>query len=100
MLPDPVDTPLNGTGEDYLGILDKTKKGPCLPWKDHEPQHNWAHNYCRNPKGNKKDKPWCYIGKDVWEYCDLPKVSAKKCKLAYIVILHIGELKVLSQRYF
>jgi hypothetical protein len=77
---DTIDAPLNGTGVDYLGILANTKRGPCQPWNEHEPQHNWAHNYCRNPKGNKKEKPWCYIAKGKWEYCDIPKVSAKECK--------------------
>ena len=78
---DPTGTPLNGTGEDYRGTLAVTSKGPCQLWSEHEPQHNWAHNYCRNPKGSKKDRPWCYVAKNEWAYCDLPKNDAKKCKL-------------------
>ena len=74
----PFDTTLNGTGADYLGTLAVTaSKARCLPWNEHEPEHNWAHNYCRNPSG-KKDRPWCYVEKNKWEYCNVPKVAARK----------------------
>lgn len=59
-----------------------TSKGPCEPWSKHEPQLNWAHNYCRNPKESKRKRPWCYVGKNEWEYCDMPAVSVTKCTLS------------------
>ena len=77
----PDDATLNGTGADYLGSLAVTISGRrCLPWNEIAPGLIWAHNYCRNPNG-KRDKPWCYIDKNKWEYCNVPEVSAKKGKL-------------------
>lgn len=33
-----------------------------------------AENFCRNPT-NKTFGPWCFVNKNEWEYCDIPKCS-------------------------
>lgn len=77
-----VNAPFNGTGENYLGTVNRSTSGkPCEPWNKHEPKHNWAHNYCRNPSGRNKRAPWCYVGKNDRELCPIPRVSTTSCKL-------------------
>lgn len=76
-----VNAPFNGTGENYLGTVNRSISGePCEPWNKHEPKHNWAHNYCRNPSGSDENAPWCYVGKNVRERCPISRVSEKSCK--------------------
>ncbi|XP_045197843.2 uncharacterized protein LOC123552331 [Mercenaria mercenaria] len=78
-------------GRDYRGTLDHTIDGyTCQKWSSHYP---WAHtllpfpyddkenrqdglgdhNYCRNPSGDRKSRPWCYTTKSKykWQYCDV-----------------------------
>lgn len=37
------------------------------------------HNYCRNPAGSRKSRPWCYTSKKklTWQYCDISICSKK-----------------------
>ncbi|XP_032241527.2 tyrosine-protein kinase transmembrane receptor ROR2 [Nematostella vectensis] len=65
----------NGTGEDYIGRLNVTKYGmPCLSWKSNDPVYKLSHNFCRNPRGQ-HEAPWCYVDKNTYEYCVIPKCS-------------------------
>ncbi|KAL4232839.1 hypothetical protein ACF0H5_007526 [Mactra antiquata] len=78
-------------GRDYRGKLDHTVDGfTCQKWSS---QYPWSHkllpypyegtkddedglgdhNYCRNPSGDRKSRPWCYTTKSKykWQYCDI-----------------------------
>lgn len=84
-------------GRDYRGILDYTMDGyTCQKWSS---QYPWDHkllpypytdlgndtdglgdhNYCRNPSGERKSRPWCYTTKSKykWQYCDISICSKK-----------------------
>jgi len=59
-------------GEDYRGQVKVSQSGkPCLQWNligSYEARHSYCRNY-----GGKKEAPWCYVGVDEMEYCDVPK---------------------------
>ncbi|KAG1650520.1 Inactive tyrosine-protein kinase transmembrane receptor ROR1 [Nymphon striatum] len=63
----------DGKGENYRGIVSKTKSGyECQPWSHQirfnpleHPEIAGGHNYCRNPNGE-NDQPWCF-SKDLTE---------------------------------
>lgn len=84
-------------GRDYRGTLDHTIDGyTCQKWSS---QYPWTHkllpypyngeenekdglgdhNYCRNPSGDRKSRPWCYTTKSKykWQYCDVSICSKK-----------------------
>ncbi|ESO89294.1 hypothetical protein LOTGIDRAFT_59723, partial [Lottia gigantea] len=76
-------------GRDYRGSLDHTMEGAtCQKWSSQYPhKHNSKpgrtdkddkdglgdHNYCRNPSGQRRKRPWCYTAKRgvKWQYCDV-----------------------------
>ncbi|XP_041351985.1 uncharacterized protein LOC121370664 [Gigantopelta aegis] len=78
-------------GRDYRGKRDHTLDGiTCQKWSDQYPhQHKLKpknknengedsdglgnHNYCRNPSGQRRKRPWCYTAKKnpKWQYCDI-----------------------------
>lgn len=84
-------------GRDYRGTLDHTMDGyTCQKWSS---QYPWAHNllsypyngtgnnteglgdhnFCRNPEGDRRSRPWCYTTKSKykWQYCDISICSKK-----------------------
>ncbi|XP_050391294.1 uncharacterized protein LOC126810336 [Patella vulgata] len=85
----------NKDGRDYRGTLDHTIEGvTCQKWSSQYPHKHATvprfdnkddrnglgdHNYCRNPKGNRKKRPWCYTAKrsTKWQYCDVGACSKK-----------------------
>ncbi|EDO43993.1 predicted protein, partial [Nematostella vectensis] len=77
----------NGTGEDYIGRLNVTKYGmPCLSWKSNDPVYKLSHNFCRNPRGQ-HEAPWCYVDKNTYEYCVIPKCSEASDAIMAVLIL-------------
>lgn len=62
-------------GISYRGNVDITETGTkCLNWKYVRRVRNndhsfWARNYCRNEKSI---KPWCYVSKTEYEFCNIP----------------------------
>ena len=81
-------------GRDYRGTLDQTIDGiTCQNWTSKYPhRHNLLasgklednpdglgeHNYCRNPKQERKRRPWCFTTKQKieWQYCDIVMCSS------------------------
>ncbi len=77
----------SSAGEDYRGRLAVTVNGNiCQMWAKHEQNlsgsgidpHDPAleENYCRNPGGESKSRPWCYVLDQTtfdvaWEVCDI-----------------------------
>ncbi|KAI2658363.1 Hyaluronan-binding protein 2 [Labeo rohita] len=74
-----------GNGESYRGFASETvEKLECLPWnyyripfKEFEGNESiGAHNYCRNPDGDRE--PWCFVkdkGDLRWDYCNVKPCS-------------------------
>ncbi|XP_073915754.1 hepatocyte growth factor-like protein isoform X3 [Castor canadensis] len=74
----------HGTGEQYRGLVNKTRKGiPCQHWSaetPHKPQFTptsapqaqLEENFCRNPDGDNHG-PWCYTTdpRTLFDYCAL-----------------------------
>lgn len=70
-----------GNGDQYEGLLTHSETGrKCKNWLDEGTYSSSIrgignHNYCRNPAGAKKTKPWCFSVDPLmeWEYCDVPE---------------------------
>ncbi len=61
-----------GNGENYLGLVKTSETDRvCLRWSE-VGSYTARHNYCRN-YGGKKKAPWCFVAKDVQEYCKIPE---------------------------
>ncbi|KAL5010248.1 hypothetical protein ScPMuIL_012553 [Solemya velum] len=76
-------------GRDYRGTLDHTVDGIlCQRWTSHYPHKHTLlpqntrinsadeigeHNFCRNPSGLRRKRPWCFTtkSKTEWQYCDV-----------------------------
>ncbi|KAL8599153.1 hypothetical protein ACOMHN_007869 [Nucella lapillus] len=93
-------------GRDYRGKLDHTVDGhTCQKWSEHYPHpHNLTdpaaansirseedrdrvqqdreglgnHNFCRNPRGLRRGRPWCYTTKKhpEWQLCDVSSCAS------------------------
>ncbi|XP_064626438.1 receptor-type tyrosine-protein phosphatase mu-like [Lineus longissimus] len=70
------------TGLAYLGKMSQSVNGNCHPWKYHGnyPDSDFRHldgtrsdakKYCRNPKTDDANKPWCYTTSGGWKYCSV-----------------------------
>jgi len=70
-----------GSGDQYEGLLTHSATGrKCKNWLDEGTYSSSVHgignhNYCRNPAGGQKTKPWCFTvdPSTEWEYCDVPE---------------------------
>ena len=81
----------HGIGASYAGTANISVTGrPCLSWSDPSinnlmgraaharasggPSFDMSllgnHNFCRNP--NASPRPWCFVGSEVTEDCDVP----------------------------
>ncbi|KAJ8314965.1 LOW QUALITY PROTEIN: hypothetical protein KUTeg_007115, partial [Tegillarca granosa] len=88
-------------GRDYRGQLDHTVDGiTCQKWTSFYPQKHkllpagytgkkhrdglGEHNYCRNPAGQRRKRPWCFVTKSLklkkqtWQYCDVRACTKKR----------------------
>ena len=73
-------------GQSYTGQLAITESGErCQSWDEpHLLFHphlyselDGAANLCRNP-GQLKDRIWCFMSKEAWDYCSIP-TNCSKC---------------------
>jgi hypothetical protein len=70
----------------YLGKMSRATNGAseCYEWKNFRGRYpdkyfvhldgnaTFAKNYCRNPKKNDAEKPWCYTSyRGSWHFCDV-----------------------------
>ena len=92
-------------GDDYRGTLNITESSTrCKRWNDtkyHQstkkyPELHGGHNYCRNP-GKTRERPWCFVsgigkdnGKDIVQYCSIPRCGMKILLAVINVFLHLS----------
>ena len=82
-------------GEDYRGQVKVSQSGkPCLQWNligSYEARHSYCRNY-----GGKKEAPWCYVGVDEMEYCDVPKCLLTG--LFHLVLIQLHQMVCFSSK--
>ncbi|RDD37228.1 MAM and LDL-receptor class A domain-containing protein 2 [Trichoplax sp. H2] len=71
-----------GNGEFYHGTIRTAVGGlSCEPWSlfnttfNNQTGNNFVKNYCRNPIGMVRNRPWCYTNSTTgqWKYCNVEK---------------------------
>ena len=45
-----------------------------------------AQNFCRNPKGNSRSGPWCFIPPDDFGYCDIAQCPGDVPRFLYPIV--------------
>ena len=94
-------------GESYRGTLTHANALNCKSWDmmgEYKGLKTYAvettlyselydsRNFCRNPinltSGERKEKPWCFVGRNEWSYCHVPKCGLNDEDNSIYVLMH------------
>ncbi|XP_078484805.1 uncharacterized protein LOC144744353 [Ciona intestinalis] len=87
-----------GVGLNYAGNMNWTGRGYCLNWREYyNGSLDWPdHRRCANPSRTFM-KPWCYVRRNVPQYCALIKKCVGVCSFTS---LKLNRMKLASIEYY